>query len=243
MATKWKVAFFDLDDCLYVNDWATAKKLSAKIEVYTTSILKLRSGEAYRLYQKYGTCLAGLIEEKIIKEDGVQAFLDYAHDIDLGDIKPNPQLVEMLKKVNCRRWLFSASAPDHVERCLKILGIRHLFEGIIAASSVDMFSRVGYVTKHDPKCFQAAMDMAGVSDPKDCIFMDDSTKNIQTAKRIGWHAVLVGTVARDGGKVVCPEADVTIAKICDLPEAVPELFATSWMQKLSILASCVCCSS
>ena len=83
-------------------------------------------------------------EEKIITDEGVQAFLDYAHDIDLGDIQPNPHLPQMLQKVNCRRWVFSASAPDHVERCLKILGIRDLFEGVIAASSVDMFKRVGH---------------------------------------------------------------------------------------------------
>merc|ERR1712224_589249 len=111
--------------------------------------------------------MGGLIAENIITDADVQAFLDNVHDIDLEDIKPDPELAEMLKRVNCRRWVFSASAPSHVERCLKILGIRDLFEGVICASSVDMFSRVGYVTKHDPKCFQAAMDMAGVVDAKD----------------------------------------------------------------------------
>lgn len=221
--SKWKVAFFDLDDCMYVNNWATAKKLTQKVDDYTTSILKLKPGQAYDLYNKYGTSLAGLVEEKFIDETDVQAFLDYVHDIDLGDIKPDPQLAKMLKQVNCRRWVFSASSPAHVERCLGILGVRNLFEGIIAASSVDMFSRAGYVSKHDPQCFQVAMDMAGVKDPKDCILLDDNVKNIQTAKKVGWHAVLVGETHRDGGKNNCPDADIVIGKIGDLLKAVPEL--------------------
>ena len=155
-------------------------------------MLKLEPGTADRLYRTYGTTIAGLIEEKHLAEADVQAFLDYGHDVDLAeDIQPDLQLREMLKKIPCRRWVFSNSANDHVERCLAILGIRDLFEGVIAASSVDMFSRCGYVTKPNPKCYQAAMDIAGVVDPKTCIFMDDSVKNIKTAKQVGWHAVLV----------------------------------------------------
>jgi len=132
----------------------------------------------------------------------------------------------MLKKIPCKRWVFSNSANGHVERCLAILGIRDLFEGVIAASSVDMFSRCGYVTKPNPKCYQAAMDIAGVVDPKKCIFMDDSVKNIKTAKQVGWHGVLVGLTGRKGEKLECPEADTAIAKINDLLDAVPGLCAT-----------------
>jgi len=209
---KWEVAFFDLDDCLYKNGWATEKRITEKIDTYLTSVLKLDIGSSDRLYRTYGTTIAGLIEEKHISNAEVQAFLDYAHDISLEEIKPDPQLPEMLKKINCRRWVFSNSAPDHVERCLKILGIRDLFEGVIAASSVDMFSRCGYVTKPNPKCFQAAMDIAGAVDPKACIFMDDSVRNIKTAKEIGWHGVLVGLTGRKGEHLECPEAALVDAE-------------------------------
>lgn len=221
---KLEVAFFDLDDCLYKNNWATERKITTKIDSYLTSVLKLEPGSSNRLYRTYGTTIAGLIKEKLLAETEVQDFLNYGHDIELGkDIKPDPQLREMLKQIKCRRWVFSNSAPDHVERCLAILGIRDLFEGIIAASSVEMFSRCGYVTKPDPKCFRAAMDIAGVVDPKTCIFMDDSVRNIKTAKQLGWHAVLVGTTGRNGESLDCPEADAAIAEIGDLLKAIPEL--------------------
>jgi len=218
---KWEVAFFDLDDCLYKNDWATEKKITERIDTYLTSVLNLQPGSSNRLYRQYGTTIAGLIAEKHITGEEVQGFLDYAHEVSLEDIKPDPRLPEMLKKVKCRRWVFSNSAPVHVERCLKILGIHDLFEGVIAASSVDMFSRCGYVTKPDPKCFQAAMDIVGIADPKACIFMDDSVRNIKTAKSLGWNSILVGRIGRNGENLECPEADATIANINDLLEAVP----------------------
>eukprot|EP00746_Dinoflagellata_sp_MGD_P003373 gnl/MRDRNA2_/MRDRNA2_106564_c0_seq1.p1 gnl/MRDRNA2_/MRDRNA2_106564_c0~~gnl/MRDRNA2_/MRDRNA2_106564_c0_seq1.p1 ORF type:complete len:333 (+),score=72.91 gnl/MRDRNA2_/MRDRNA2_106564_c0_seq1:86-1084(+) len=222
---KWEVAFFDLDDCLYKNDWATEKKITERIDTYLISVLKMQPGSSNRLYRQYGTTIAGLIEEKHITGAEVQSFLDYAHEISLEDIKPDPKLPEIIKKVNCRRWVFSNSATAHVERCLKIMGIRDLFEGVIAASSVDMFSRCGYVTKPNPKCFQAAMDIVGVTDPEACIFMDDSVRNIQTAKKLGWHSVLVGKIGRNGENLDCAEADATIAKITDLLDAVPGLQA------------------
>jgi putative hydrolase of the HAD superfamily/pyrimidine and pyridine-specific 5'-nucleotidase len=220
---KWEVAFFDLDDCLYKNNWATEKKITERIDMYLTSVLGLQPGSSDRLYRQHGTTIAGLIEEKHINESEVQAFLNYAHEISLEDIKPDPQLPAMLRRVNCRRWVFSNSAPGHVERCLEILGIRDLFEGVIAASSVDMFGRCGYVTKPHPKCFQAAMDIAGVADPKACIFMDDSVRNIKTAKKLGWHAILVGCTGRNGENLECAEADAIIEKITDVLESVPEL--------------------
>ena len=99
-----------------------------------------------------------------------------------------------------------------------------MFEGIIAASSVEMLSRCGYVTKPHPRCFQAAMDMAGVKDPHTCIFFDDSPKNVAAAKLVGWTAVLVGLTGRKGEHVQCPEADSRIAHIRDMPMAVPEWF-------------------
>ena len=60
------------------------------------------------------------------------------------------------------------------------------------------------------------MDIVGVADPKACIFLDDSVRNIQTAKKLGWHSVLVGNIGRNGENLDCPEADATIAKITDL---------------------------
>ena len=113
----------------------------------------------------------------------------------------------------------------HARRCLERLGIsleRHGFEGIIDVRAV------GNITKHQPKAFQRAMKIDGVWDPATCLFADDSSRNIRTAKELGWNTVLVGP-ERDGGKEAaglrhCREADWQIANIHGLRETCPEIF-------------------
>mmetsp|Transcript_93235 Transcript_93235/g.164955 ORF Transcript_93235/g.164955 Transcript_93235/m.164955 type:complete len:244 (+) Transcript_93235:54-785(+) len=219
--------FFDCDDCLYKNDWATAKLLSAKIGDYCRTILDLPDGKSYELYKKYGTCLRGLVEEKLIEEAQVDEFLTQVHDIPLDDIMPDPRLREMLEAVPHPRWVFTASIREHAVRCLTRLGIEDLFLGVISASSRDMIDKVGYVTKHDPRCFSAAMEFAGVplEQAGGCLFFDDSPTNLKTAKQMGWRTVLVGLRARDTGDLIeCPYADLALETMHDAREAIPELF-------------------
>merc|ERR1712216_223305 len=186
---------------------ATAKLLTTSIEGYCIDILGLPEGKAYELYKKYGTALRGLVEEKLLAEDQVDEFLAKVHDIPLDDIHPDPELRKVLEAVTYPRWVFTASIREHAVRCLERLGISDLFLGIISASSRDMIDKVGYVTKHDPRCFAAAMSFAGVSPEHAdrCVFLDDSVSNLKTAKEIGWRTVLVGLRARDSGELIeCP---------------------------------------
>jgi FMN phosphatase YigB (HAD superfamily) len=81
------------------------------------------------------------------------------------------------------------------------------------------------VTKHSPSAFEEAQRIAGVEDPSLCIFADDSVRNIETAKALGWSTILVGTHSRDTEElIVCPEADHIIATIHQLPEVMPDIF-------------------
>jgi pyrimidine 5'-nucleotidase len=143
-ATGKKYVFFDCDDCLYKNDWRTATLLTAKIDEYTQNVLGLPAGKAYDLYLQYGTALRGLVEEKLIEEKDVEAFLQHVHDINLDDIKPDPSLRALIQAIPYPRWVFTASIREHAERCLERLGIQDLFLGIISASSEDMIRKVGY---------------------------------------------------------------------------------------------------
>ena len=69
------------------------------------------------------------------------------------------------------------------------------------------------------------MRLAGVLDPKACVFCDDSVKNIIAAKAIGWRTVLVGLNDRDtGAKIVCHAADAHIGSLHQLRSVMPELF-------------------
>ena len=204
-----KVIYFDCDDALYKNDWKTAGLITKKIESFTVGELGLPPGRAYELYKQYGTCLKGLQEEKLLDESRLEEFLHFAHDIPHDEhIQRDEALRAMLLKIKTPKWIFTASARHHAQRCLEILGVDDLFEGIIDVRAV------GWHTKHDARAYQAAMDIAGVTDPADCLFLDDSVSNLKTARAVGWSNVLVGTHARDTGEpIVTDHADHIIGTV------------------------------
>jgi len=220
--------FFDLDDCLYQNSWATATKLNAKFGQYCQEKLGVSEERMQELFKTYGTTLCGLVRERLLDESQVEDFLAEVHDISLcDDIKPDPKLRSILQALPHRRWVFTASTPRHATRCLELLGIHDLFEGVVACSSAEVLRRAGYVSKHDARCFKAAMDIAGVPHCRSagCVLLDDSPSNLKTAKAVGWRAVQVGLQRRDGSPAECPEADLVLGSLHELPSAWPDLFA------------------
>lgn len=211
--------FLDCDDCLYQNDWATARKITTSIAAYTKQ-LGVDKDKAYQLYKEHGTCLKGLLEEKILDSAGVEDFLHQVHLIDYEDISPDSSLRSMLERLSAPSWIFTASTREHAQRCMTKVGILDLdWRGIIDTRSCKL------ETKHSESSFKAAMYAASVTDPSTCIFCDDSVKNIKAAKEIGWRTVLVGLHDRDtGAPIVCQEADVHLASLHGLADALPELF-------------------
>jgi len=217
--------FFDCDDCLYKNNWATAAALDAKFGEYCEAKLGVTKSRMLELFQNRGTTLCGLVGEGHIEENQVEEFLASVHEINL-DINPDVELRQMLLSLPHKRWVFTAATSEHARRCLEKLGIQDLFLGIVACSSLEMFNRVGYVSKHDPACFKAAMDIVGVPNGKAgaCMLLDDSARNIKTAKSVGWHTVLVGRVDSKGTVIQCSEADVIVNTLHEIPIAIPWLF-------------------
>ncbi|KAJ8613431.1 hypothetical protein CTAYLR_002307 [Chrysophaeum taylorii] len=205
--------FIDCDDCLYQNNWKTARKITASIAAYTEK-LGVGRERAYSLYKKWGTCLKGLLEEGIIDQAGVEDFLIKVHEIDYSDIGRDARLRGVLRNVLSLKptWVFTASAREHAQRCLDAVGIADLpWRGIIDTRDCDL------ETKHAASSFDAAMRIAGATDPETCLFADDSKKNVVAAKQKGWKTVLVGFYDRDtGDRIHCPEADAHISSLHDL---------------------------
>ncbi len=80
-------------------------------------------------------------------------------------------------------------------------------------------------TKHSTEAFEAALKIAGVKNSETCLFFDDSTKNIKTARSLGIRSILVGLVGRDCGLAVTSEhAEHEIDRIHDIPTILPEIF-------------------
>lgn len=219
--------FFDCDDSLYRNDWATAAKLNAKFGAYCSEKLGVSPERMMELFRTHGTTLCGLVKEKHIDDASVDDFLAQVHDISLDDIPEDPKMREMLQRVAHKSWVFTAATREHAVRCLKRIGLEDLFgDRIIACSSKEMINKVGYVSKHDPRCFYEAMRIAGVplERASGCVLLDDSASNIRTANKVGWQSVLVGRLTKTGQPVNCAEADKVVDTLYDLEDVFPELF-------------------
>lgn len=146
----------------------------------------------------------------------------YAHNLPISSmLRRDKVLREIIGRMDpsVPRYVFTASMRHHAERCLRALGINDLFDRIVDVRDCNI------ATKHSTEAFAAAMRIAGVEDPKRCIFLDDSVKNICAAREIGWQSVLVGQVGRDCGKTISTEhAEQEIERIQELPSVLPELF-------------------
>ena len=241
--------FIDCDDCLYQNNWATAKKITNSIAAYTAKI-GVSKDEAYALYKKHGTCLKGLLVEGRIDRGGTEEFLREVHDISYEDISPDPPLRAELANLTSPAWVFTASTSEHANRCLDRLGLAGLpWRGVIDTRSCEL------ETKHSTHSFLRAMEYVGLlslppagesdgngngstrlSDDEAiaaasvhagrCLLIDDSVKNIVTAKKMGWCTVLIGKVERDTGNAMPTpaEADHHVSTIHEIVDVLPALF-------------------
>jgi phosphoglycolate phosphatase-like HAD superfamily hydrolase len=74
------------------------------------------------------------------------------------------------------------------------------------------------VCKPQAAAFQRAMRQAGLSDPSETLFVDDSLSNVAAAHRLGMLTVLVGRRGPHEG------ADYVIGNFHELPQVLPHLF-------------------
>ena len=218
-----KAVFIDVDDCIYFDDWTTAKKITSSINSYCVDKLQLDNGKAYEIYKKHGTALKGLIKEKIINgQDEIDHYLSVVHDIDL-DFEPNPAINELISSIKpgIKKYIFTASCKSHAIRVLKKLQVDFDHDKIVDTAVCN------FESKHSKSSFLRAMTYAGIDeeDAPSCVLIDDSTRNIQTAHEIGWRGVLVGRNERDGGRAKnTAHAEALIDNFEQFRDAVPEAF-------------------
>lgn len=219
-----EVVFVDCDDTLYQNEYRTEAKLREKIGRYCEERFNVTKEVAFELYREHGTTLRGMIALGIVQEDIVDEYLRDVHLVDLSDIRPDPMLRRILASMKKRLWIFTASSAEHAKRCVEILGLQGIFEGIIDCRTVDLFS------KHDESSFKKAMQVAGVRDPRKCMLLDDSLQNIETAAQLGWRHGLVGLLDRNNNPKQPKNPDIVMNSLHDLPEKCPEFFEAEFLQ-------------
>ncbi|TQV98782.1 hypothetical protein V2A60_007517 [Cordyceps javanica] len=188
--SKLPVLFFDIDNCLYARSTKVQELMSELIDKYFAQHLNLPDEEAVRLhseyYTNYGLAIEGLVRHHEIDPMEYNAKVDDALPLE-SIIKPNPELRQLLQDIDrskVRLWLFTNAYKTHGERVVKLLGIDDQFEGLTYCD----YSAVPFVCKPSPDSYKRSMRQAGVENPADCYFVDDSYNNCKNAQAFGWTA-------------------------------------------------------
>ncbi len=207
--------FFDLDETLYAKGNGLWDAIRERMVQYMVERLGLPKDQVHALrrmyYETYGTTLRGLQKHYSVDVDD---YLAYVHDIPLERfIQPVPELRDMLLSLPQRCWIFTNADGAHASRVLARLGVADCFDGIIDVRAIE------FACKPEAVAYQRALALAGNPDPRECVYLDDSTANLAPARQMGFITILVG---QDGN--TSPAATFSISSLLNLPQVLPELW-------------------
>jgi pyrimidine 5'-nucleotidase len=213
--SRFRTLFFDLDDTLYDNSNGLWEAIRNRMGDYIQHLLDLTEEETATLRRNYfityGTTLRGLQIHHQVDSD---KYLAYVHDLPLDQfLQADHKLRGMLASLPQRKFIFTNADEAHATRVLEILGVRDCFNGIIDVHAL------GYHCKPEPEAYQLAMNLAGEDDFSRCLFIDDSPRNLATARQLGFTTILVGNHDME------QTANYSLANLKELPELLPELWA------------------
>ena len=207
--------FFDLDGTLYPNDNGLWEIIGSRMNQFMVERIGIPEDSVSNLrseyFLKYGTTLRGL---QIHHQVNADEYLKFVHDLPLEDyLQPQPALRELLQRLPPNRWIFTNADKDHAYRVISTLGLLDCFEGIIDIRTID------FICKPNPEAYQKAIAIAGSPNEKKCIMIDDSTRNLITAKEKGLTTVLVGESGELNSSI-----DYVISNLSALQQKIPELW-------------------
>ncbi|KAL4587373.1 hypothetical protein LXL04_000242 [Taraxacum kok-saghyz] len=244
---KYECLLFDMDDTLYPMSAGLNFACRKNIEEFMLTNLNIEECEVpsmcLDLYREHGTTMAGL------KALGYEFDNDEFHALVHGTLpynalKPDPVLRNILLSMPQRKIIFTNADKAHAAQVLSRLCLEDCFEGVICfetlntnplehqkmkcnnenndnvapdgLNSLSPANRI--ICKPALESFQAATIIANI-DPNKTIFLDDSTRNIATAKAAGFHTCVVGQSS------LVPGADHALRSIHNMREALPDLWA------------------
>lgn len=195
---------FDLDDTLYPHDSGLWEMIRERIDQFMVEEMHFPaeqvSGLRHRLWKRYGTTLRGLQAEYHVDMD---TYLRYVHAVPLDEyLTPDSTLSETLSSLPQLKCIFTNSDTAHAKRVLDHLEVAQFFQQII-----DIYAMAPHC-KPQKEAFLKALDILG-QNPEDCLLIDDSPVNLETAHQLGITTVSVGLRSHNGS--------LHIEKITELP--------------------------
>ncbi|OXE37189.1 MAG: pyrimidine 5'-nucleotidase [Phenylobacterium zucineum] len=195
---------FDLDNTLYPEESGFMKQVEGRMTDFVAQAVGLPHHEAYILQKKYfaehGLTLKGLMLNHGTDPAEFHALF---HDLSLEVLVRDHHLLDALRALPGRRYIFTNADDRHAERVLAHLGLTDLFDAVFHIHSF------GFAPKPDPLGFERLIAAHGLN-PLTIAFFEDSERNLKPAKDLGMTTIMVGTRALDS---VAPFIDYKTAKL------------------------------
>lgn len=177
---------FDLDNTLYCSRrYDLFPAMGMKMQLFIEQFMGVTGEEAASLRQRfssdYGTTLRGLmVEHKIRPEE----FLDFVHDLDLDQIRPEPALDAAIASLPGRKVVFTNATVKYATEIMNRLGVSHHFDVIFDVAAAD------FIPKPQMPAYDQFLRATGVL-PERAIFFEDMAKNLAPAAAMGMTTVWV----------------------------------------------------
>jgi putative hydrolase of the HAD superfamily len=214
---RYTTLFFDLDDTLYPPSSGVWDAIGVRIDQYMHERVGISMKDVpdlrEQLFRTYGTTLRGLT---LLYGIDAHDYLAYVHDIPLtSHLTPDSRLSPLLRRYMQRKVIFTNADRAHAQRVLRVLDLEGVFDQII-----DILDVAPYC-KPMPEAFALALEAVKITNPEECILLDDSPTNLRAARAAGFFTIRVGVNSPDG----CCHA--AVASLHDIPSILDPLLMTS----------------
>jgi len=141
-------------------------------------------------------------------------YLAFVHDLPLAEyIQPDPKLNEMLLRLPLAKIVFTNADLGHALRVLQRLGVTSHFERIVDIRAME------FVNKPNEGAYIRTLEMIGAT-AQECVLVEDSPRNLHTARSLGMRTVLVQPAGEQDG------ADYHIESVLGIETVLAELLKT-----------------
>lgn len=209
-----KIFYFDIDNTLYSQKFQINLQMQESIIDYMVNIIHFDDREEARgvleeYADKYGLSLIGFMKDYNVDPENYNLFVDDSLQLN-NLLKPDKKLRKLLLTLKLdynfdKLWLFTNSYKTHALRCVRLLGIADLFDGITYCDYYNLGDNIE--NKHSILCkpnipiYEKLKLESGLDDWKHAYFVDDNLYNVQTAQRLGmkrcFHLVTEGNINKD----------------------------------------------
>ena len=209
-----KFWIFDLDNTLHNATPHIFPHINRSMTAYLQEHLQLSEDAASALrvhyWQRYGATLSGLMRHH---GTDPEHFLRHTHQFPelTKMVLREPRLRHVLKALPGRKVVFSNAPQHYAHAVLKLLRVADLFDDVVAVE------QTRFRPKPDCSGFLHLLRRHRIRAAQ-CVMIEDSLENLQTAKRLGMRTVWV-----NAGNKGAPCVDVKIGNVMQLPGAVSRL--------------------